>query len=142
MPFIQVVAQDNLLNGHQRKKLSKRLSNAVLKAEGASISEPSAQATAFTHYYALPTGDIMIYGEVVDSPPMLVSVSTPEGLVTDQRRADLAAEVNEIVNDLVGEHEGKPNHWFLFHELPEGRIGGMGQLFQLSDVRAVMKIEG
>ncbi|MEM8923086.1 MAG: hypothetical protein AAGD35_06260 [Actinomycetota bacterium] len=140
MPFIQVAAQEGLLSKEERQDLMKRLSDAIIRAEGADPSEPSAQAMAWGHYHDLPKGDLFVYGEVVDAPPVHVSFTTPEGLLTDATRDALTAEVNTAVDDILGAYEGRMNHWVILHEVPSGQWGGMGQVFPTDAIKAVMKV--
>ena len=118
-----------------------RLSNAVLKSEGAPIDDPGAQSLVWAYYDEQPADTIYVGGKNVEQPPLRISVTTPEGALHDATRKALVEEIGQIVDELVGPFEGRLNHWAMLYELNEGGWGGGGQIFPLAGIQAAMNIK-
>lgn len=110
MPLIQVTAQTKTLTNAQQNDLMSRVSNAVLKAERAPADFEGAQALTWAYFTEAPEGSVYVGGENIDNPPVRIAVTTPEGALNDGTRAELVAEIGEIVDDIVGGFEGRLNH--------------------------------
>jgi phenylpyruvate tautomerase PptA (4-oxalocrotonate tautomerase family) len=141
MPLIQITAPTGALNKTDRDALVSRISNAVLKAERAPVTDAGAQALAWATFQELPAGAVYIGGAVPDQPPLRVNITTPRGVLTTATREELAAEVGAIVDDVFGEFEGRLNHWIMLHEVAEGGWGGGGQIFPLAGIQDAMSIK-
>ncbi len=141
MPLIQVIAAKGALNRKDQDALVSRLSNAVLKSEGADTSDPAAQALVWAYYYERPDGACYVGGKSLEKAPLCIAVTTPEGALNDDTRQALVEEIAAIVDDIVGPFEGRLNHWAMLHELSEGRWGGAGKIFSLAGIQAAMNIQ-
>jgi len=141
MPLIQVAAQKDTLTKTKQDDLMARVSNAVLKAERAPTDFEGAQALTWAYYTETPEGSVYIGGENIDSPPLRIAVSTPEGALNADTRSELVAEIGEIVDDIVGPFEGRLNHWTLLNEVAEGSWAGGGQVFPLVGIKSAMNIK-
>jgi phenylpyruvate tautomerase PptA (4-oxalocrotonate tautomerase family) len=141
MPLIQVTASQGTLNKNDQDTLMSRLSNAVLKSEGAPINDPGAQSLVWAYYNEEPNGAIYVGGENLEQPPIRINITTPEGALNDQTRKSLAEEIGAIVDDIVGPFEGRLNHWAMLHELNEGGWAGGGQIFPLAGIQEAMNIK-
>jgi phenylpyruvate tautomerase PptA (4-oxalocrotonate tautomerase family) len=141
MPLIQVTAANGALNQADRDALVSRLSGAVLKAERAPIFDAGAQALTWATYQELPRGAVYVGGQAIEQPPLRVNIMTPEGALNAETRAELAAEVGAIVDDVIGVFEGRLNHWVMLHEVAEGSWGGAGQIFPLAGIQEAMNIK-
>jgi hypothetical protein len=141
MPLIQVTASQGTLNKNDQDILMSRLSNAVLKSEGAPINDPGAQSLVWAYYHESPTGAVYVGGENLEQSPIRIDVTTPEGALNDQTRKSLVEEIGVIVDDIVGPFEGRLNHWAMLHELNEGGWAGGGQIFRLADIQGAMNIK-
>ncbi len=141
MPLIQVTAQTKTLTNAQQNDLMSRVSNAVLKAERAPTDFEGARALTWAYFTEAPEGSVYIGGENIDNPPVRIAVTTPEGALNDGTRAELVAEIGEIVDDIVGGFEGRLNHWALLYEVAEGSWAGDGQIFPLAGIKAAMNIK-
>jgi phenylpyruvate tautomerase PptA (4-oxalocrotonate tautomerase family) len=140
MPLIQVTAQEGLLAQSDQDALMSRLSNAVLKSERASPSDPAAQALVWAYYRAMPERSVYVGGKNLADSPLHIAVTTPEGALDDARRKTLVEEIGSIVDDTVGVFDGRLNHWAMLYELDEGSWAGGGQIFLGADIQAAMNI--
>ena len=82
MPLVQVTAPIGALNKNDQDTLMSQLSNAVLKAEGAPIDYPGAQALVWAYYNELPEGACYVGGQNLEKAPLRLAVTTPEGAST------------------------------------------------------------
>jgi phenylpyruvate tautomerase PptA (4-oxalocrotonate tautomerase family) len=141
MPLIQVTAPQEQLNKSQQDALMSRISNAVLTAEGAPLTDPGAQSLVWAYYQEQPAGTIYVGGENLEQPPFLIAVTTPQGALTEASRASLVIALGDIVDDITGPYEGRLNHWVNLHEIAEGSWAGGGQVFPLAGIQAAMNIK-
>jgi len=141
MPLIQVTAQHGLLSKKDQDALMSQMSNAVLKAEGASLEDAGAQSLVWAHYIEQPQGTMYVGGNSMEKAPLRVAVTTPEGALNDDARKTLIAEVGSIVDTAVGTFEDRLNHWVMLYELSDGGWGGAGSVFRLADIQAAMNIK-
>lgn len=141
MPLIQVAAEKGMLEKPQQDELMARVSNAVLKAERAPIDFAGAQALTWAYYSETAVGSTYIGGANIESPPLRVTVTTPEGALNMDTRAELVSEIGKIVDDIVGVYEGRLNHWALLHEIAEGSWAGGGHVFPLVGIKEAMNIQ-
>lgn len=141
MPLIHVTASQGTLNKKDQDTLMSRISNAVLKSEGAPVNDPGAQSLVWAFYDEKPAGTCYVGGKNMDKPPLVIAVTTPEGALNSSTRKALVEEIGQVVDDIIGPFEGRLNHWTLLHELNEGGWAGSGQIFPLADIQAAMNIK-
>ncbi len=141
MPRIQVTAPQGALSKQDQDAMISRLSNAVLKSEGAQIEDPAAQSLVWADYDERPAGSSYVGGKNLDKPPFIVSVTTPQGALNDGTRAELVAEIGAIVDDIVGAYDDRLNHWVMLYEVTDGGWGGASQVFRLGDIQNAMNIK-
>lgn len=140
MPFVSVTAEVGQLSADQKQTLIKHLSEAIIRAEGASPADAGPQAMSWGHVHELPKGSMFVFGEVRAQTPLHITFTTPEGLLTEASRAALCAEVNGVVNEILGEFEGGMNHWVIITEVPGGKWGGMGQTFDTEAIKGILNV--
>jgi phenylpyruvate tautomerase PptA (4-oxalocrotonate tautomerase family) len=141
MPLVQVEATEFALNKKEQDSLMFRISNAVLKAERAPVTDAGAQALAWAYYNERPKGSIYVGGENLDQTPLRIAVTTPDGALNDDTRAELVAEIGEIVDDIVGPYDDRLNHWTMLYDLAEKHWSGNGQIFPLAAIQEAMGIK-
>lgn len=141
MPLIQVTAAPGALPKAQQDSLVAKISNAVLKAERAPVDDAGARSLTWAHYQELSDGAFYVGGEALEQPPLRVAVTTPEGALNADTRAELVAEIGEIVDEFVGPYEGRLNHWAMLYEVDEGSWAGGGQVFPLAAIQNAMNIK-
>ena len=141
MPLIQVTATQGSISETEQQALMQQLSNAVLKAEHAPVDDAGAQSLVWAYFHELPENAVYVGGENLNSAPLRIAVTTPEGALNEATRKSLVEEVAAIVNDIVGPFDGRLNHWVMLSELDEGSWAGAGQIFHLADIQAAMSIK-
>ena len=140
MPHINVTASQGSLNKGQQDAFIKQISNAVLKAERAPIEDAGAQSLVWAYFHEQPEGTSYVGGKAVKEPPFRIAVTTPEGALNAGTRAELVAEIGQIVDDFIGPFDGRLNHWAMLYEVAEGSWAGAGQIFPLAAIQSVMNI--
>lgn len=140
MPLIQVTAEKDTLTKNQQDDLIARVSSAVLKAERAPTNFEGAQALTWAYFTEASCGSVYVGGKNIDNPPVRIEISTPKGALNASTRGELVAEIGDIVDDIIGRHEGRLNHWALLYEVAEGSWAGGGQVFPLAGIKAAMNI--
>jgi len=116
------------------------ITDAVLTAEGADPKDPAAQSLAWAYFNEQPRNDLYIGKKNIDTPPILIRVTTPAGSLDEDENRELAASINAIVNDFIGTYDGRLNHWLLMNEIPENGWASNGIVFSIDDVRSAMNI--
>ena len=140
MPLIRITAPKGALNQNDQAALVSRVSNAVLRSEGADPKDPAAQALVWASYTELPTTALYVGGKTLEKTPVVIAVTTPEGALDEGGRGTLVSDIGEVVDDLIGVFPGRLNHWTMLHELDEGSWAGAGQIFKLADIQGAMNI--
>jgi phenylpyruvate tautomerase PptA (4-oxalocrotonate tautomerase family) len=140
MPHIRIKAQAGTFEKATQDKFVKEITDAVLTAENASPEDPAAQSLTWAYFNEFPKGNIYIGQEILDKPPVIIEVSTPEGALNQESRASLEKSINAIVTDFVGEFDNRLNHWLLMNEISEGSWASAGIVFSLDDVKTAMNI--
>jgi hypothetical protein len=141
MPLIHVTASQGTLKNKDRDTFMSQISNAVLKSEGAPIQDPGAQSLVWANYDEKPAGTFYVGGKILEKPPLVIAVTTPEGALNNSTRKSLVEEIGQIVDDTIGPFEGRLNHWTMLHELNEGGWAGSGQIFPLAAIQEAMNIK-
>jgi phenylpyruvate tautomerase PptA (4-oxalocrotonate tautomerase family) len=140
MPLIRITAQEGTFDKATQNKFIEEVTDAVLTAEGADPKDPAAQSLAWAYYTEQQQGDIYIGKENIDTPPVLIRVTTPAGALDQAANNALAKSINDIINDFIGIFDGRLNHWLLIDEIPTTGWASNGIIFSLEDVRSAMKI--
>jgi phenylpyruvate tautomerase PptA (4-oxalocrotonate tautomerase family) len=141
MPMIDVTYPKGALSPDQRGELVDELTTVLLRAEQAPNTEFFRSIT-WTYVHELPEGTVLAAGRPVAEPTFRVQVTTPEGALSDRRRAQLVAEATRVVREVAGiGEEDALRVWVLCHEIPEGRWGAAGQVIQFQQLLAAAKHE-
>jgi phenylpyruvate tautomerase PptA (4-oxalocrotonate tautomerase family) len=136
VPMIDVTLPEGALTEDQRNALGERLTNTILKWEGAAEIPFSRQITLvyFDEYRA---GTVYVAGEPATEPRYRVLVTIPEGSIKDdERKAGLVEEVTRDVLEVEGAEgeEAAFRVWVFIHEVPDGHWAGAGRIFRLRDI--------
>jgi phenylpyruvate tautomerase PptA (4-oxalocrotonate tautomerase family) len=138
MPTITVTAPSGALEQAPRDRMMKRLSDALLTAEGADIDNAAAQAIAWTYFNEIPAALFYVGGIPADTPRLKIEITTPEGALTDHARRQLAQDIGAIVEAEAGAAGAGLHHWVLFHEVREGGWATAGKIFRRADIVAAV----
>ena len=75
-------------------------------------------------------------------PHAIVQVTTPQGALSDRRRAGLAEDATKLVLEATGwGEEAGLRVWVLCREIDEGSWAANGQIIQFEQLRAAAKAE-
>mgnify|MGYP000187925453 CR=1 FL=1 len=140
MPLIRVTTQEGTFDKATKNKFMEEVNDAVLTAEGADPKDPAAQSLAWAYYTEQQKGDVYIGKQNIDTPPVLIRVTTPAGALDQAANIALAKSINDIVNDFIGPFDGRLNHWLLIDEIPENGWASNGVVFSIEDVKSAMNI--
>ncbi|HEX4734170.1 MAG TPA: tautomerase family protein [Thermoleophilaceae bacterium] len=134
--MIDVTLPEGALSEEQRNALGERLTNTILKWEGAAEIPFSRQITA-VYFDERPAASIYIAGVQETQPRYRVLVTIPEGSIKDdERKAGLVEEVTRDVLEIDGSDDEAASLrvWVFIHEVPDGHWGGAGRIFRLRDI--------
>jgi len=140
MPLIRVTTQEGTFDKATQNKFMEEITDAVLTAEGADPKDSAAQSLAWAYYTEQEKGDLYIGKQNIDTPPVLVRVTTPAGALDEAANNALAKSVNAIINDFIGPFDGRLNHWLLIDEIPKTGWASNGVVFSIEDVKSAMNI--
>jgi phenylpyruvate tautomerase PptA (4-oxalocrotonate tautomerase family) len=141
VPMIDVTTTPGALTGEQRDALAARLTETILKWEGASEIPFSRQITV-VHFDEQP---VYVAGEPATTARYRVLVTIPEGSITDdERKAGLVADATRDVLAVDGDEgdEAAFRVWVFIHEVPDGHWGGAGRVFRFRDIVRLAKSGG
>jgi phenylpyruvate tautomerase PptA (4-oxalocrotonate tautomerase family) len=136
VPMIDVTLPQGALGEEKRAELAERLTDTILKWEGAAGIPFSRQIT-LVYFDERPSGAIFVAGEAATEPRYRVLVTIPEGSITDdERKAGLVEEITRDVPAVDGDEgdEAAFRVWVFIHEVPDGHWGGAGRVFRLRDI--------
>jgi len=141
MPMMDLTLPQGILSAEQRAALTDDLTTALLRAERAPDTDLFRSITwVFVH--ELPGEDVITAGRPVDKPIVRLEVTTPEGALSDRRRAEMVASATQLIRDAVGiADEDALNVWVLHREIAEGSWGAGGQVIQFQQLRKMAAAE-
>jgi phenylpyruvate tautomerase PptA (4-oxalocrotonate tautomerase family) len=134
MPMLDLFVPDGALAEDREKELVSKLTDILLRWEGADPANAFARSIAWTWVHRPAT--VFTGGERSDVPRYKVVATVPEGQLDDERRAGLVKEITEAVLD--AEDGAHPRDvfrvWVFTNEVPDGSWGGAGRIFRLADI--------
>jgi phenylpyruvate tautomerase PptA (4-oxalocrotonate tautomerase family) len=135
MPLLDLTLPAGTLDADARAALVDQLTTALLRAERAPDTEFFRSIT-WAHVHELPASDVLSAGRPVDRPIVRLEVTTPEGALSDRRRAELVAAAHQVISEAVGlGEEDALRVWVICREVPEGSWGAGGQIVQFNQLR-------
>lgn len=141
MPLIQVGAPKGAMSKEKQDVFMKKLSDNVIKSEGATIGDAGANSSVWAYYDEIDASSCYLGGVVVVKQPLYIKVTTPKGAISKENRKILSEEVQEMVNEAIGAFEGRLNYWLIFMEADGDVWGADGDLFSLDQIKQVMNID-
>jgi len=134
--MIDVTLPEGVLSEDQRNALGERLTNTILKWEGAAEIPFSRQITV-VYFDERPAGYVYVAGEQETQPRYRVLVTIPEGSIKeDERKAGLVEDVTRDILEVDGAADDAASFrvWVFIHEVPDGHWAGAGRIFRLRDI--------
>ena len=69
---------------------------------------------------------------------MRVAITTPEGALSDPRRAELVEEASRVAAEAIGASPDDPTRvWIMLHEIADSGWGAGGRIYRFEDIPAV-----
>ena len=136
MPKIDLTFSAGALSAEAKAELPAKLAATLLKWEKAPDTE-FFRSISWTHVHELAP-DSTHDANGADAPShFTVDVTTPQGALSDRRRAELAKEMTEQVLEAAGlSAEGDGIRvWVLMHEVAEGSWAAAGGVVRFEQLR-------
>jgi phenylpyruvate tautomerase PptA (4-oxalocrotonate tautomerase family) len=141
MPVFELTYPEGALAPDVRTKLIDDLTTALLRAERAPDTEFFRNVT-WSYVHELPHGDVNAAGRPVDKPTFKLDVTTPQGALSDRRRAELVDEATALVRAAADIPEDEALRvWVLMHEVAEGSWGAGGHVIRFEQLREAARAE-
>ena len=136
MPKIDLTFSAGALSPEAKAELPGKLAATLLKWEKAPDTE-FFRSISWTHVHELAP-DSTHDANGPDAPAhFVIDVTTPQGALSDRRRAELAKEMTEQVLEAAGlTPDDGIRVWVLMHEVPEGSWGAGGAVIRFEQLRA------
>jgi phenylpyruvate tautomerase PptA (4-oxalocrotonate tautomerase family) len=141
--MMDLTLPEGTLSHDQRTALVDELTTVLLRAERAPDAQFFRDITwVFVH--ELPAGDVYAAGRPVAEPIVRLEVTTPEGALSDRRRAELVENATRTIREAAGiaEEDVLQRIWVVCREVPEGSWGAGGQVVRfkmLADAAAAAR---
>jgi phenylpyruvate tautomerase PptA (4-oxalocrotonate tautomerase family) len=141
MPMIEVTAPAGAIPADAREELLDELAGRLLHWEGAPDTE-FFRSISWVYFHELPADALYVGGRTGGSPRVRVEVTTPEGALSQRRRAGLVADVHAAVSRAAGIAEEDGLHvWVLCREIDEGSWGAGGAIVEFQKLREAAQAE-
>jgi phenylpyruvate tautomerase PptA (4-oxalocrotonate tautomerase family) len=141
MPMIEVTAPAGAIPVDAREELLDELAGRLLHWEGAPDTE-FFRSISWVYFHELPADALYVGGRAGGSPRLRVEITTPEGALSQRRRAGLVADVHAAVSRAAGISPENGLHvWVLCREIAEGSWGAGGAIIEFEQLRAASKAE-
>jgi phenylpyruvate tautomerase PptA (4-oxalocrotonate tautomerase family) len=142
MPMIEVTAPAGAIAADARDELLDELCGRLLHWEGAPDTE-FFRSISWVYFNELPADGLYVGGRPGGSPRVRVEITTPEGALSQRRRAGLVGDVHAAVARAMGisPDEAGVRVWVLCREIAEGSWGAAGTIIEFEQLRAASKAE-
>lgn len=141
MPMIELTAPAGAIDPDARDALLDELAGRLLHWEGAPDTD-FFRANTWVYFNEVPADALFIGGRPGGEARIRVDVTTPEGALSQRRRAGLVADVHAAVSRAA---EMTPEEgfriWVLCREIAEGSWGAGGGIIEFQALRAASKAE-
>ena len=137
MPMIEVsVTPGAFASPATRDKLVEDLSTVLIRAERA---PDNAVVRAITWAWVDEQRAFYVGGAPADDASRIrVAITTPEGALSDRRRAELVENASRIAAEAIGASPEDPTRvWITMHEVADGSWGAGGRIFRFADIAAL-----
>jgi phenylpyruvate tautomerase PptA (4-oxalocrotonate tautomerase family) len=136
MPKIDLTYSAGALTPEAKAELPGKLAATLLRWEKAPDTE-FFRSISWTHVHELAP-DSTHDANGGDAPAhFVIDVTTPEGALSDRRRAEMTKEMTEQVLEAAGlsAEEDGIRVWILMHEVAEGSWGAAGAIVRFEQLR-------
>lgn len=139
MPMIELTLPKNALTEAKTAELVDRLTQTLLRWEGAPPKSKAAQEIAWA--YVNRVDEVNVGGKPSDKPRYRVITTVPQGALSDEAKSGLVADVTRNVLEAEGSQddaEAAKRVWCIIKEITDGNWGGQGRIFRLQDIAALV----
>jgi phenylpyruvate tautomerase PptA (4-oxalocrotonate tautomerase family) len=143
VPVFELTYPEGALEPDARAQLMDDLTTALLRAERAPETQFFRDIT-WSYVHELPAGSVLAAGRPVDQRPTFkLDVTTPEGALSDRRRAELVAAATKLIGEAAGiaEDDTLQRVWVLMHEVTDGQWGAGGEVIRFEKLRELARAE-
>jgi phenylpyruvate tautomerase PptA (4-oxalocrotonate tautomerase family) len=140
MPKIDLTYSAGALSPEAKAELPAKLAETLLKWEKAPDTE-FFRSISWTHVHELDADSTHDANGPEAPSHFVIDVTTPQGALSDRRRAELTREMTEQVLEAAGldaEADGI-RVWVLMHEVAEGSWGAAGGIVRFEQLREAAK---
>jgi phenylpyruvate tautomerase PptA (4-oxalocrotonate tautomerase family) len=136
MPMIDITYPAGSISAEQRQALANEITTALLRAERAPDTEFFRSIT-WAMVHELPAEHVFAAGQPVQAPIVRVEATTPEGALSDRRRAEFVEAATKAVREAFGiaEKDTLTRVWVTHREIAEGSWGAGGQIIHFAQLR-------
>lgn len=120
-----------------RETIVQRLTDALLRAHGASENEAARQLT-WVLVHEVPDGAWGVGGQPVASPRSLTIVREPAGSLREETREAIAREVHNAWCSVLGPELARLSVWLVIEEVPDGQWCVDGHVLRLPEIEELL----
>ena len=141
MPLIDLTYPEGAIDAETREQLVENLMGDLLAAERAPDTQFFRDVTwVFVH--EMPAEHVFTAGKPAKKPIFKVEATTPEGALSNRRRAEFVESATAHVREAAGIPEEEGLRVFVLHrEIAEGSWGAAGQVVQFKALREAAAAE-
>lgn len=143
MPVMDVTFPAGVLDTEQKDELADELTAILLRAERAPDTQFFRDVT-WVYFHELPAAHVYTAGKPVeaDQARFRVEVITPEGALSDRRRAEAVENMTAAVKRIAGIPDEESLRVFVMcREIAEGSWGAAGAIVQFQALREAAAAE-
>jgi len=142
MPMMNLTYPEGTFSAEQREDVAEKLTTALLRAERAPDTEFFRNIT-WVYAHEMPAGTVLAAGRPLEQPIIRLEVTTPEGALSERRRAEMVSAATEVLREATGipAEEALTRIWVLMHEVPEGQWGAGGEIVYFQRLKDLAKAE-
>lgn len=134
MPMMDITLPEGTLDADARQALVDELTSVLLRAERAPETEFFRSVT-WVYAHELPPDAVYTSGRPAEQPIVRLEVTTPEGALSQRRRAELIAEATRVIATAL---QASPDRvWVLCREIPEGSWGAGGRVVAFRELQEI-----
>jgi phenylpyruvate tautomerase PptA (4-oxalocrotonate tautomerase family) len=130
MPLMDLTYPEGTIDAETREAMVDDLTTVLLRAERAPDTQ-FFRDIAWVHVHELPGEHMLAAGKPIDRPVVKLEVTTPEGALSDRRRAEFVENATKVIREAMSiPDEDALRVWILHREIAEGSWGAGGQVIQ------------
>jgi phenylpyruvate tautomerase PptA (4-oxalocrotonate tautomerase family) len=139
MPICEIHFPKNLLEKQEIDKITDRLTNVLLQAEGFEINQISRSLCLIN---MIPSDSIFIGGKISEHAKIVIKIHVFEDAYSDTVKQELIKEITKIFieeNKLSREQDGN-NVWCIIFPIGNNNFGAGGRIATLEDTKKFISL--